>query len=105
MWIIRYAFAAIIIIAVLGFTIENSYQRVVINIGAKTYPDVPLIFVLFIAFCVGIIFWFAITVVLYFRQSAKLAEQKKKIKILSEELTALRNLPLDEPDEKAGERA
>ncbi len=56
MWIIRYAFAAIIIIAILGFTIGNSYQRVVINIGAKTYPDVPLILALFIAFCVGIVF-------------------------------------------------
>ncbi len=104
MWIIRYAFAAAIIIAILGFTIGNSYQRVVINIGAKTYPDVPLILALFIAFCVGIVFWFAMTVVLYFRQSAKIAEQKKKIKILSEELTALRNMPLDEPDDKIGEK-
>jgi uncharacterized integral membrane protein len=105
MWIIRYAIAAVLIIALLGFTIQNSYQRVVINIGAKTYDNVPLIFVIFIAFCVGIIFWFVISVVQYLRLSSQLVEQKKKLRNLGEELTTLRNLPLEEPDEKPGEKS
>jgi uncharacterized integral membrane protein len=105
MWIIRYAIAAILIIGLLGFTIQNSYQKVVINVAAKTYAEVPLIFVIYIAFCVGIVFWFVISVVQYLRLSGQLAEQKRKIRTLSEELTTLRNLPLDEPDEKTGEKS
>jgi uncharacterized integral membrane protein len=105
MWIVRYAIAAVLIIALLGFTIQNSYQRVIVNIGAKTYDNVPLIFVIFIAFCVGIIFWFVISVVQYLRLSGQLAEQKKKLRNLGEELTTLRNLPLEEADEKPGEKS
>ena len=105
MWIVRYAIAAILIIGLLGFTIQNSYQRVVINMAGKTYGDVPLIFVIYIAFCVGIVFWFVISVIQYFRLSGQLAEQKRKVRNLSEELTTLRNLPLEEPDEKTGEKS
>jgi uncharacterized integral membrane protein len=105
MWIVRYAIAAVLIIALLGFTIQNSYQRVIINIGAKTYEDVPLMFVIFIAFCVGIIFWFVISVVQYLRLSGQLADQKRKLRNLSEELMTLRNLPLEETEEKSGEKS
>jgi len=108
MWIIRYAIAAILIIALLGFTVQNSYQRVVINMAGKTYEDVPLIFVVFLAFCVGLIFWFSISVIQYFRMMSQLSEQKKKNRTLIQEITTLRNLPLEEPDENpqniAGER-
>lgn len=105
MWIIRYAIAAILIIALLGFTIQNSYQRVVINIANKTFPDVPLIFVVYAAFCIGLIFWFAISIVQYFRMLAHLSEQKKKNRTLTEEITTLRNLPLEEPDEQQEEKS
>ena len=104
MWIIRYAIAAILIIALLGFTIQNSYQRVVINLAGKTYDDVPLIFVIFIAFCVGIVFWFVVSVVQYLRISGQLSDHKRRLRTLNEELTTLRNLPLEEPDEKPGEK-
>jgi uncharacterized integral membrane protein len=104
MWIIRYAIAALLIIGLLGFTIQNSYQRVVINIAGKTYGEVPLIFVIYIAFCIGIVFWFVISVVQYLRFSGQLVEQKRKVRALSDELTTLRNLPLEEPDEKPGEK-
>jgi uncharacterized integral membrane protein len=101
MWIIRYAVAAVLIIALLGFTIQNSWQRVVITIAGKTFENVPMIFVVYIAFCVGLIFWFAISVVQYFRMASQLAEQKKKNRTLTQEITTLRNLPLEEIDEKA----
>jgi len=96
MWIIRYAVAAMLIIALLGFTIQNSYQRVVINIVGKTYTDVPLIFVVYVAFCIGLIFWFAISVIQYFRMMGQLSEQRKKNRTLTQEITTLRNLPLEE---------
>ncbi len=100
MWIIRYAVAAVLIIGLLGFTIQNSYQRVVINIANKTFSDVPLIFVVYVAFCIGLIFWFSISVVQYFRMVGQLSEQRKKNRTLTQEITTLRNLPLEEPDEE-----
>jgi uncharacterized integral membrane protein len=100
MWIIRYAVAAILIIALLGFTIQNTYQRVVINIFNKTYEDVPLIFIVYVAFCVGLIFWFAISIIQYIRMMGQLSDLKKKNRTLTQEITTLRNLPLEEPDEK-----
>ncbi|OQX92707.1 MAG: hypothetical protein B6D58_01625 [candidate division Zixibacteria bacterium 4484_95] len=104
MWIIRYAVSAILIIALLGFTIQNSYQRVVINIAGITFTDVPLIFVVYVAFCIGLIFWFAISIVQYFRMLGQLSEQKKKNRTLTEEITTLRNLPLEELDEQQEEK-
>ena len=103
MWIVRYAIAAVLIIALLGFTIQNSYQRVVINIAHKMYVDVPLIFVVYAAFCIGLIFWFSISVVQYFRMVGQLSEQKKRNRTLTQEITTLRNLPLEEIDEKSDE--
>ena len=104
MWIVRYAIAAILIIVLLGFTIQNSYQRVVINLANKTYTDIPLIFVVYIAFCIGMVFWFTISVIQYFRMMSQLSEQKKKNRTLTQEITTLRNLPLEEPDEAAPDK-
>lgn len=105
MWIIRYAIAALLIIVLLGFTIQNTYQTVVINILDKTYENVPLVYVIYIAFCLGLVFWFIISVIQYIRMSAKLSDQKKQIRNLTAEITTLRNLPLEEPDETPAESA
>lgn len=103
MWIIRYAIAAVLIIVLLGFTIQNSYQRVVVNIANKTYSDVHLIFVVYVAFCAGLVFWFVISIVQYFRTMRQISEQKRKNRILTQEITTLRNLPLEEIEEKEQE--
>ncbi len=105
MWIIRYAIAALLIIILLGFTIQNTYQTVVINILDKTYENVPLVYVIYVAFCLGLIFWFIISVIQYFRMTGRLSEQKKQIRTLTAEITTLRNLPLEEPDERAADEA
>jgi len=105
MWIIRYAIAALLIIVLLGFTIQNTYQTVVINILDRTYENVPLVYVIYIAFCLGLIFWFIISVIQYIRMTSKLSEQKKQIRTLTSEITTLRNLPLEEPDEHTSTEA
>lgn len=105
MWIIRYAIAALLIIVLLGFTIQNTYQTVVINILDKTYENVPLVYVIYVAFCLGLIFWFIISVIQYIRMTGRLSEQKKQLRTLTAEITTLRNLPLEEPDEKPVDEA
>ena len=100
MWIIRYAVAAILIVALLGFSIQNTSEKVQITIFNKSFYDVPLIFVIYVAFCIGLIFWFTISVIQYFKMVGQLSDQKKKNRTLTQEITALRNLPLEEPDDK-----
>jgi len=103
MWVIRYAIAAILIIGLLGFSIQNTSQKVQITIFNMNFYDVPLIFVIYVAFCIGLVFWFTISVIQYFRMASRLSDQKKKNRTLTQELTTLRNLPLEEPDEKTEE--
>jgi uncharacterized integral membrane protein len=103
MWIIRYAIAAILIIALLGFAIENAHQTVEINIANKSYQHVRLIYVVYAAFCLGLVFWFIISIVQYFRMMKQVSEQRKKNRTLTQEITALRNLPLEEIDNIPGE--
>ena len=101
MWVIRYAIAAILIIGLLGFSIQNTSQKVQITIFNMNFYDVPLIFVIYVAFCIGLVFWFTISVIQYFRMATRLSDQKKKNRTLTQEITTLRNLPLEEPDEKS----
>jgi len=96
MWIIRYAVAAALIVGLLGFSIQNTSQTVQITIAAKHFYNVQLIFLIYIAFCIGLIF-----IIQYFKMASQLSEQKKKNRILTQEITTLRNLPLEEPDDKA----
>ncbi len=103
MWIFRYFIAAVLIIALLGFAIENAHQTVEINIANKSYQHVRLIYVVYAAFCLGLVFWFVISIIQYFRMMKQLSEQRRKNRILTQEITNLRNLPLEEIEEKPEE--
>jgi uncharacterized integral membrane protein len=96
MWIIKSALGVIIFLAFLGFSFQNSYQVTTVNLAGKQYNSIPLIIVLYIAFSAGVIFWFIISVFQYFKHSGQIGELKRKNNQLSNEIKALRNLPLEE---------
>ena len=96
MWIIKSALAVIIILAFLGFSFQNSYQVTTVNIAGNQYNGVPLIIVIYIAFSIGVIFWFIISVFQYLGLTSQIGELRRKNKQLLEEIKALRNLPLEE---------
>ena len=96
MWIIKSALAVIIILAFLGFSFQNSYQVATVNVAGSQYSGVPLIIVIYIAFSIGVIFWFIISIFQYLGQTGQIAELRRKNKQLLEEIKALRNLPLEE---------
>jgi uncharacterized integral membrane protein len=99
MWIIRTLFIVVVLILLLGFAVQNAYQRVSINILNKQYANVPMILVLFVAFVVGILVWFIFTIFQYFRMQGDLYQERKRNKRLTEEIKALRNRPLQEIEE------
>ncbi|PJA27312.1 MAG: hypothetical protein CO189_07495 [candidate division Zixibacteria bacterium CG_4_9_14_3_um_filter_46_8] len=100
MWVIRYFLVTLVLLLVVGFAIQNSYQRVSVNLLHNIYEDVPLVLVLFEAFVLGIFFWFVLSVAHMLKQHNELSRQKRENRKLLEEIKAIRNMPLQEADEE-----
>jgi len=91
MWAVRMFLIIIFLIVSIAFFVYNANERVDINILHTRYVDVPLMIVLLIAFGVGMIASFLIAVTYFFRISSEAASNKRTIKRLQSEITALRN--------------
>jgi uncharacterized integral membrane protein len=102
MWILRSLAIIVLIILIVGFAIYNSDERISANLYGKQYYDVPMIFVAFWALVVGMLISFALGIGYYFKMYGELRDQRRENKRLLEEITALRNLPLEEEEEKSG---
>ena len=100
MWIIRTLVIIVLITLIVGLSIYNSDERISDNLYGKVYYDIPMIFVAFWALVAGMIVSFALGVGYYFRMYSEMRNQKRENKKLLEEITALRNLPLEEDEEK-----
>jgi len=100
MWILRTLVIIVLIILIVGFAIYNSDERISVNLYGKQYFDVPMIFVAFWALVVGMLISFALGIGYYFKMYSELRNQRKENRKLLEEVTALRNLPLEEEEEK-----
>lgn len=96
MWIIKYALAAIVLLAVMYFSFQNAQATTSITLWKYHYENVHLIMVIFASFAVGVIFWFLVSMYQYFKVSGKVSELRKRNKQLLDEIKALRNLPLEE---------
>ena len=97
MWIIRYALAAAVLLAVMYFSLLNAQELTTVTLwGGLIYENVRLVMVIFTAFALGVLFWFFVSIFQYFKISSQMSEYRKKNKQLLEEIKALRNLPLDE---------
>jgi uncharacterized integral membrane protein len=100
MWILRTLVVIVLITLIVGFAIYNSDERISVNLYGKEYFDIPMIFVAFWALVAGMIVSFALGVSYYFKMYSELRNQKRENHKLLEEVTALRNLPLEEEEEK-----
>ncbi|MCK4385679.1 MAG: LapA family protein [candidate division Zixibacteria bacterium] len=100
MWILRTLVIIILITLIVGFAIYNSDERISVNLYGKQYFDIPMIFVAFWALVVGMLISFALGVGYYFKMYSELRNQRRENRKLLEEITALRNLPLEEEEER-----
>ncbi len=100
MWIIRTFLIIARIGLIVGFVLFNSYQQVKVNFFGTQYPEVSLISVIFFSFIVGMLTTFILVVVFVMKSQGELRRQKKENKKLLEEITALRNMPLEDLEEK-----
>ena len=100
MWILRVLVIMLLIIIIIGFSIYNSGEKVNINLFGHKYTQVPMIVVSYWVFVVGMIVSFILGITYYLKIHGELSQQKKETKRLSDELKALRNMALEDVEEK-----
>jgi uncharacterized integral membrane protein len=98
MWILRWFFIAVIMIVVLAFALQNLEQRTVVRFWSWESAELPLILFLFEAFVVGLLVWFLVAIFHELQLRSEIRHIRKENKKLQVELTALRNLPLEEEE-------
>lgn len=104
MWFAKTFLAMVVLAAVCFFAILNADQKVNLIVApGRGYHDVPLVVALFAAFVLGALIIFILSLFRDVKTRAGLSKLRRQNSRLSEELTALRNLPLDEP--AAGEES
>jgi uncharacterized integral membrane protein len=91
-------FAMVILAAVCFFAILNSAQKINITVWpGREYFDVPLVVALFSSFVLGALIVFIFSLFRDMMARANLSRIRRENARLADELTALRNLPLEEP--------
>jgi uncharacterized integral membrane protein len=96
MWIIKYALAAVVLLAVMYFSFQNAQETTSIRLWKYYYQEVHLVMVIFASFAVGVIFWFLVSMYQYFKVTSQVSDLRRKNKQLLDEIKSLRNLPLEE---------
>ncbi len=111
MWIVRWTIIVIVIIAVIGFSLQNQEQKVQIRIGAFTTSEMPLYFALYLAFSLGLIVFLLISIYNLLQLRMEITRHRRDNRKLREELDRLRNISIEEevtevqklPENKEGE--
>jgi len=100
MWVLRIFVILLIIVLVIGFGIYNSDVKVSVSLFGKDYVGIPMIYVAFWSLVVGMVVSFILSISYYLKVQSELRVQKKDNKSLMEEITTLRNLPLEDVEEE-----
>ncbi|MEE9555388.1 MAG: LapA family protein [candidate division Zixibacteria bacterium] len=96
MWIIKYALSASVLLAFMYFSFTNATETTTVRLFQYQFESVRVILVIYAAFAFGVIFWFFVSIFQYFKVTGRLSDYKRKNRQLTEEIKALRNLPIEE---------
>lgn len=96
MWIIRWTLIVIVLLAILGFSLQNQTQKVNVVIANYQTPEMPLYFALYIAFALGILVFLLISIYNLLALRTEIARHRRDNRRLREELDRLRNISIEE---------
>ena len=96
MWLIRSAVILVGIIAFLWVAMSNADQRVDFNFFTKYFPNLSLNLLMLVVFATGMVFSFLIFVLSEFQLRHTITQKQREVVRLERELSALRNLPLEQ---------
>jgi uncharacterized membrane protein YciS (DUF1049 family) len=102
MWVIRWFFTLLVLVILILFSISNLGNNTDITVvpGYLHYTSVSVIWIVAVSFIIGMLVSFIIAVVNYFQLSRLLKKKDRQISQLQQELSAMRNLPLDDAGTK-----
>jgi len=86
MWIVRWIVLLVIIIAVLGFSLQNQSEVVTVHLLGWETGEVPLYIALFISFGIGMASFLLIAVFQQLQTIGDLAKERKQRKKLEQQL-------------------
>ena len=98
MWAVRAVLIAFVIICVVAFAYHNSNpsQKINVDLVFAKYIDVPLVMVVFWSFVAGMLVSLILFILIYVRQAVQIRSFQKMIRSLENEVTVLRNRPIEE---------
>jgi uncharacterized integral membrane protein len=97
MWFLRNIAWLLTLVLVGLFIYANYSERVTaVNLVWHRWTNVPSFVALFVAFVAGMLVAFVLTFVQYLKGQAASRQMAQQVKDLKGELSALRNLPLDD---------
>jgi len=95
MVIIRWLCAALVVLAVVAFALQNQKQTVMVVLGTYKSPHIPLFLAIYIAFAAGMVVYFMLALAGQLRLRGELSRYRRECGRLKDELNRLRNLNLD----------
>jgi len=98
-WLIRGIILLIGFVALLWLGTKNASTKVTFHLFTKTFFDVELNLIMVITFIAGMIVWAIGAWIREAQLRFNLIKSKKEIRNLQEEISDLRNLPLEEETE------
>jgi uncharacterized membrane protein YciS (DUF1049 family) len=99
-WLLRSVIILVGIIAVLWIGMNNANQQVDFTFFTKSYANLSLNLLMLIVFAAGMVFSFLIAVISEFQLRTALGRQRRECQRLEREISALRNLPLEEGESR-----
>lgn len=104
MWFLKNIIWLVIMVLVVGFALLNVNETVTaVNLPGRVYRQLPSNVALFVAYVVGMITAFILTLLHHLKIRSAINRVKRENQNLKQELSQLRNLPLE--DFKGGERS
>jgi uncharacterized integral membrane protein len=96
MWLIRWILTALVIIVILGFSLQNQQQTASVQFLSWKSNVLPLYLLLYLAFCIGFILSVLVSAVHVLNQKREIHRLHKTNKRIKEELDRLRNIHIEE---------
>lgn len=98
MWVLRWLGAAIIILVILGFALQNSDKQISVVFVKGVYEtgELPLWLIIYCSFGLGMIFWLFFSIFQVFGLKSQIRRMKNENLKLQKELDNLRNLSIEE---------
>ncbi len=85
-----------ILLCLVAFAVWNPGQQLNVRVFNYEYERVPFVYTVFLAFLAGVVLTLIFGFLYYFEMALAVRRARKERKMLEAELTALRNLPVEE---------